>query len=96
MKQVPHNSFLVALLGISSKKAFGTNANLKPQWAAAPAPASEIVVNTLCIIPVVLLTMISDAGAGAAAHCGFIFAFVPKTFLDELLSGAAKKELCGA
>ena len=42
-----------------------------------------------------MLTTISDAGAGAAAHCGFKFAFVPKTFLDELPSSATKKDLCG-
>ena len=42
-----------------------------------------------------VLTTTSDAGAGAAAHCGFKFAFVPKAFLNEIPSNATKKELCG-
>ena len=57
-------------------------------------PKSFIVNNTTGIIHKVLTT-ISDAGAGAAAHCGFKFALAPKTFLDEIPSGATKKELCG-
>ena len=42
------------------------------------------------------LTTIADAGAGAAAHCGFKVAFAPKTFLQSLPNFATKEELRGA
>ena len=61
----------------------------------ACGPKIYVMNNTTGIVHRVLTT-ISDAGAGGVAHCGFRYAFVPKTFFDDLPSSAIKKELCGA
>ena len=52
-------------------------------------PKMYVVSNTTKSIHKVLATIVG-AGAGAAARCGFEFAFVPKSPLNDLPSGSSK------